>query len=266
MNLSHILIFIALVSYAASSVLFLGSVKGREFNSLYQKYAMVPFLIATNCLTLSLIGILFYGYYSQTSSLVLVAVISWLTLIGHYFFNMRLMGVFVAPFSIFILLFQLFTHQTNLHLSSQPPDYFALTHIVLSIIGEAFAVCACAVALLLLRHQNLLKRKKIVLIPKGSPPLEKLDKYLFLSIWFGFSFLTLGLITGAIYAGIFGYKESLLSSKVLWALIVWTWYLVILIARNIIGWSSKRISKMSLIGFFMILISVLGFISLGDSI
>lgn len=266
MSLSHIFIFIALVSYAASAALFFGSVNGKKSSQAFVKYAMRPFLVATLGMSLSLFDVFKSGLYNELSSLVLITIISWLTVIGYYIFRMKLMGVFVAPLSIVILMFQLFTDHTSPSLSTEPLNFLGMAHIVLAIIGEAFAVCAWVIALLYLRQQNILKKKKIGLIPKGSPSLDKLDRYQFFSLWFGFTFLTLGLITGAIYTAVHGIADSSIYSKVFWAIAVWVWYLVILIARNVIGLSSRKISIMSLVGFLMISLSILGFISLGDSI
>lgn len=266
MNLSHLLLFAGLVLYAVASVMFFGSFKGYQLaeggEDKLQRQAMWPFVAATICLSASLIGILRYGYVQQTTGIFVVAIISWLTVFGYFQLRMRLIGSLVAPFAIFVLLYQLFSYRIDTHVGA-PPSFFAITHIGLSLVGVAFGVLACIIAVIYLRHQYLLKSKKITMIPKFSPSLSTLDRSLFRFLWLGFSFLTLGLITGAIYAGIYGLKDQLLSPKVLWAFAVWGWYLVVLIARNVLGWPSRRIAVMTLAGSLGLLVFVLGLVSLG---
>lgn len=275
MNPSHLLLFAGLVLYAVAAVMFFGSFKGYHLagsssdsngneggEDRLQRHAMWPFVAATVCMSASLFGILRYGYVQQTTGILVVTLISWLTIIGYYQLKMRLIGSLVAPFAIFVLLYQLFSYRLDSHVGPAP-DFFAITHISLALIGVTFGILACVIAAIYLRHQSLLKSKKITMIPKYSPSLSTLDRYLFRFLWLGFSFLTLGLITGAIYAGLYGFKGQLLSPKTLWAFVVWGWYLAVLIARNVLGWPSRRIATMSLIGFFGLLVFVLGLVSFG---
>jgi ABC-type uncharacterized transport system permease subunit len=96
-------------------------------------------------------------------------------------------------------------------------------------------------------------------LPDNIPAIDKLGGLLGKSLWSGFVFLTLGLLSGALYTQLNGAMQQLhLEFKVIWAICVWIWYLATLLAKNIFNRPSKRIAQMSLAGFLLLAISYFG--------
>ena len=80
-----------------------------------------------------------------------------------------------------------------------------------------------------------------------------------MSLWCGFLFITLGLLSGALYAQLNPTTLGLnVPAKVIWAVLVWVWYLATLLARNVFNRPSKRIAQMSLGGFMLLLFTYFG--------
>ena len=197
------------------------------------------------------------------SGVFLVFSISWITVLGQLLFKMRTMGTFVAPVCTILLLFHLFLVPGH-GVSSPPPSNFANFHILMSILGEAFAICACAISMVFLIQRRALKRKQFAWLTGAITPLDKLDKALVISLWAGFLFITLGLISGAIYSQFYmPAPKSGLTGKIVWALLVWIWYLATLLARNIFNLSERRIAQMSMVGFLLLSVSFFGLIQWG---
>ena len=74
----------------------------------------------------------------------------------------------------------------------------------------------------------------------------------------GFPFLTLGMITGAIYA-----QQALgnywrWDPKEVWSLITWLAYAVLLHERIAVGWRGRKAAIMSIICFLILLFTFLG--------
>jgi hypothetical protein len=77
---------------------------------------------------------------------------------------------------------------------------------------------------------------------------------LVVTLWMGFAFISLGLVSGGILTRFFPAPggAAVLGWKIIWALMVWVWYLAILLARNIFAVSGKHIAQMSVAGFFLL--------------
>ena len=94
--------------------------------------------------------------------------------------------------------------------------------------------------------------------------LDKLESFLGVSLVLGFSFITISLVSGA-FVGQNPVSQMQGSDvanglvlKIVWAISVWIWYLLILVAKNILLKPAKRISQMSLIGFFLLTCTAFG--------
>src|SRR5690606_7638515 len=110
--------------------------------------------------------------------------IGWLAIGGHLQFSMRMIGAFVAPLATLILLIQFFVTPSG----TAVPEGSASTilrsaHIALAVVGMAFGIIACAVSILFLWQQNLLKKKLLDQLPRTIPAIDKLDRHLTITLW-----------------------------------------------------------------------------------
>ncbi len=74
----------------------------------------------------------------------------------------------------------------------------------------------------------------------------------------GFVFLTLGIMTGAVWAHYAWGSYWSWDPKETWSLITWLIYAVMLHARHVRGWRGKRMALMSIVGFACVLFTYLG--------
>ena len=259
----HIFLILAVFAYALASGLFLHAFPAAGKRRLPRQAGFALYLVAAVCVTIAGAGSWFMdSYYSQNSGLVLIAVISWITVIS-YLRGLQLMGLFTAPLATLILLFLALTYPGSEHLGS-PPGPVATVHIALAILGEACGVTAFAIALLYLFQQRALKKKELGFINAATPSLDRLDRSLIISLWCGFTCFSLALLTGAIYTQfIIPNPVPGLALKVVWALAVWAWYLATLLARNFFGQSGGMVSRMSVAGFLLLAVSFFGLLQIG---
>ena len=251
---------VALIGFALASVLYLFSVQQTAKVLWPARGAFLSFTAATLAITSAAALQLQDAQPLELSALLLSAAIGWLTVIGHLKFNMRLIGAFVAPLATLILMMQFFItpgHQTVPENSTSAllVDF----HVVMAILGQAFAIIACAVSVFYLWQQNLLKKKRLSQLAQNLPAIDRIDRLLRISLWTGFILITVGLLSGAIYTQLYAPPETMrLSAKVIWATAVWLWYLATLLAKNVFGRSSKRIAQMCLAGFILLAFSYFG--------
>ena len=262
MNFIHISLMIAVIAYASSSACYLHAFPDIKNRDIFRKVGWGLFQVATLLMSITLILVPEYGFYNKTSGLILITSMSWVNIFCNYFLNLRMMATFVAPLSTFILLFLFFSVQGEGHYQSEPPTMIAGIHIATAILGQTFSICACAISALYLFQQRALKRKNFSFLTNATPTMEKLDAFLASTLWIGFAFITLALITGAIYTLFFApHFLKTHEWKIIWSLAVWSWYLITLLGRNIFSLSTKKIAKMSLVGFVIMSISAFGLIS-----
>jgi ABC-type transport system involved in cytochrome c biogenesis permease subunit len=78
------------------------------------------------------------------------------------------------------------------------------------------------------------------------------------SVALGFPWLTLGILTGAIWAQNAWGRYWGWDPKETWALITWLWYLLVLHLRPLPGWRGRRLAGLVVVGFGMVLFTFVG--------
>lgn len=120
----------------------------------------------------------------------------------------------------------------------------------------AIPICVVfyAVVLLVYRMPEESKRRLLDRFPEQGI----LDELGYQLIVFGFLFLTVGIITGAVWANSAWGRYWGWDPKETWSLITWFVYAMLLHARLMRGWHGKRIAFLSIIGFASVLFTYFG--------
>ncbi len=132
-----------------------------------------------------------------------------------------------------------------------------LTYHVVSIMlsYSAFTLSFLLSAVYLISEQ--IKKRKILFFDK-IPDLETIEFYNYKAISIGFPLLTLGIITGAIWANIAWGRPWAFDPKETWSAITWMIYAAFLHSRFISGWTGRRSIIISILGFFAVLFTYIG--------
>lgn len=126
-----------------------------------------------------------------------------------------------------------------------------IAHVVTCFLGYAsFAVAFVVGIFYLLSDRPSIK--------PYLPPKSVLDNLMYKSILFGFFWLSLGIITGAIWADQAWGNYWSWDPKETWSLITWLVYGGAIHARITRGWQGRKIAWISLIGFGVVLFTYFG--------
>jgi cytochrome c-type biogenesis protein CcsB len=87
---------------------------------------------------------------------------------------------------------------------------------------------------------------------------ETLESVMARTVSFGFVFLTLGIITGAVWANSAWGSYWSWDPKEVWSLITWLIYAVFLHCRFMRGWRGRRAAWISIVGFAAVLFTYVG--------
>jgi cytochrome c-type biogenesis protein CcsB len=88
--------------------------------------------------------------------------------------------------------------------------------------------------------------------------IEALDAVVTKTISFGFVFLTLGIITGAVWANSAWGTYWSWDPKETWSLITWFIYAIFLHCRYMRGWRGRKAAWISILGFLSVLFTYVG--------
>lgn len=137
-------------------------------------------------------------------------------------------------------------------------SFWVYLHVALSFIGVAALSLAGLAGLLYLVQERQIKGKKFGFFYRRLPSLEHLDSLNHWCLTLGFPLLTVGLITGALYAqyhlgSFFNYDP-----KEILALLAWMIYAVLLHERLAVGWRGRRAALLALCGFGVLVVTLVG--------
>ena len=96
------------------------------------------------------------------------------------------------------------------------------------------------------------------LLLKRFPKTNTIDELTYQMIMLGFLFLSIGIITGAVWANSAWGRYWGWDPKETWSLITWFVYATLLHAKMMRGWHGKRIAYLSIAGFAAVLFTYFG--------
>lgn len=126
-------------------------------------------------------------------------------------------------------------------------------HVTLAFLGNAVFALAFATSLIYVFEDSRLKAKRPA--PRRLlPSLERLDDLNHRLLSWGFPLLTLGIVTGAIWAHFAWGRFWSWEARENWSLITWTLYALLLHGRSV-GWRGRRAATLTILGFGVLLVS-----------
>jgi cytochrome c-type biogenesis protein CcsB len=131
-------------------------------------------------------------------------------------------------------------------------------HTIFIFAGNAMFVVSFFISLGYLVLERKVKTKKASSISTRLPPLQTLDSINYRCISLGFPFLTVGIITGSIWAGFACGSYCSWDPKETFSLITWFVYAILIHNRLALGWRGKKTAYMMIAGFLSILFTFLG--------
>jgi cytochrome c-type biogenesis protein CcsB len=169
-------------------------------------------------------------------------------------FRVRNVGVFVGPLPfLFLGLASLLFHSEVRPLVPALQSNWLTAHVLTCFLGYAAFALSFGVSVLYLFVSRYGKGLQEVF-----PDVKTLDEINYKAIALGFPFLSVGIITGAIWANEAWGTYWSWDPKETWSLITWLVYAAFLHARFARGWAGKRTAVLSIVGFLATLFTYFG--------
>jgi len=177
-------------------------------------------------------------------------------------YKYRVIGAFVMPFALLGMAWAQLGMDTGIQpLVPALQSNWLLYHVITCFLGYAAFAVACGISIMYLikvGSEESGDKSAGSGVLSMFPPTRVLDDLNYRAIMIGFPLLTLGIITGAIWANYAWGTYWSWDPKETWSLIVWFVYAAFLHARITKGWVGKRTAWLSIIGFAATIFCYLG--------
>ncbi len=172
--------------------------------------------------------------------------------------NIPVVGAFLSPMNMLFLLGALtsITRPRPLPPSLQSP--WLKIHAVTSFAGEAAFAISFVLSVVYLLQEREIRSKRLGFFFRRLPPLNKLDEINYRVLTVGFPLMTVGIITGAVWANQAWGSYWSWDPKETWSLITWLVYAGILHSRLTAGWRGRKAAILCIVGFVCAMFTFLG--------
>jgi len=176
----------------------------------------------------------------------------------QYKFDLKILGVFASILLFAIMLLVWMVPEAPVEKNDIFKGIWFYAHIILVFAGDAALAMACGAGILYLLQEKGIKTKSPGFFFKRLPSLDLLDNVGYTCLTTGFAFLTIGLVTGFIYAKTIWGRFWSWDLKEVFSVGSWMVYAALLHLRLYSGWRGRKSAIMTIIGFFIILFTFLG--------
>jgi cytochrome c-type biogenesis protein CcsB len=179
-------------------------------------------------------------------------------LVFHLKFRIMVLGSFVAPFAAFLMIISSAMPWTAGPVRPIFKSIWLTVHVTTIFLGNGLFAITFVAAIMYLLQERQIKQKHLGSLYSRLPSLATLDSINHYALICGFPFLTLGMITGSIYAQVALGSYWQWDPKEVWSLVTWLFYAALLHERLTVGWRGRRAAVMSIVCFCILLFTFVG--------
>lgn|GEM_PF-82557 len=251
-GIAYVLYFLSAIGYAANLI-----ARGKDRSR--SVFFAAAFGFASHTAALILHGLVeghapFTTLFESASFLAWALVLIFLVVDRSY--GLSSLGA-LAMSMAFLIIFAASTLPPNGHDPLVAKNHSLKIHIAMSLLGYASLGMAFCTAVIYLLQERRLKSKKFALGWKLLS-LEDADVLANRLAAVGFALLTMGLITGFIFAAREWKGFWLVDPKVITSMAAWSVYVAYLYTRDVCGWRGRRTMLLLIAGFIAVLAGYIG--------
>lgn len=170
----------------------------------------------------------------------------------------RVMGAFTFPLAFLALAYASLSPNISDRIQPLVPalkSNWLIVHVITCFIGyAAFAIAFGVSIMFILRQRSESEHGLLARLPRP----KVLDELTYRLVLFGFLFLTIGILSGAVWANSAWGRYWGWDPKETWSLITWFVYATLIHARMMRNWNGKRVAWLSVVGFGAVMFTYFG--------
>ncbi len=260
---SSLILSITTFIYAFASVFYIGSWTFKK-----DILAKAGFFILVSGLILNTTGIIMrwvesykigYGHAPFSNMYESLVFFSWTVCILYIYVELKyrekIIGVCVTPLIFLAIAYASLHSSTISPLIPALKSNWLIAHVITCFLGYAgFAVAFGFSIMYLVKPESSENSTLFSRLPSSGV----MDELTYQMIVFGFLFLTIGIITGSVWANSAWGTYWSWDPKETWSAITWVVYAILLHLRVTWGWYGKKIAWVSILGFCAVLFTYFG--------
>lgn len=184
--------------------------------------------------------------------------VTWAYLSFRWRYTVKNFGTFVSLMVVILLLLAATVSREFSPLAPALQSLWLPVHAGVAVIAYGFLALAFIGGIMYLLQERELKSKRFGFFFSRLPSLDALDQLNSHCLTAGFVFLTLGIITGSVWARQAWGTYWQWDPKETWSLITWFLYAAQIHQRFTAGWRGKRAAVMAIVGFSSVIFTLWG--------
>lgn len=253
-----LLFYVAYIGYSLATVFFivLFVTKDKKWGKLANKLFLLAFIGQTISLLVRGINA---GRVPLTNQFEFASSFAWGIALVFLIFNnkykLETMGTFVSPILFLIISYAAMRDKSIRPLMPALDSGWLVVHVSLAVISYGAFAVAAGTSFMFLNKQKTLEKNEV---DTSKMSLDDLDLISYRAISLGFIFLSLVMITGAIWAESAWGRYWAWDPKETWSFITWIIYAIYLHLRRSRGWSCRRAAIFAIAGFISVVFTYVG--------
>lgn len=200
-----------------------------------------------------------------------LAVVSWALVLIYLLverqYSVIALGVFVNTVALVLsVLAGLLPHEMSVGVPPMLRSPWSAPHILSSLLAYASFFLAFGASLIYLLQERMLRAKRITALQRHLPSLDVADRLSYRLVAFGFPMLTLGIVTGSVWAESAWGRYWGWDPKETWALATWLVYAAYMHVRIVSSRRGKWPNRLLVAGFCFIVFTYIGVNFLGTGL
>lgn len=177
--------------------------------------------------------------------------------------RLRVLGAFITPVTLLLFLGAGFRRGVA-QVPEEVRSAMLPVHVLVNVLGLTAFALAFAAALAYLIQERQLRRKQLGGLFERLPALDVLDALGLRAVLVGFPLLTIGVITGTMWAVRLHPAAIELSAAQAFGLLAWLLFAAVLLLRVAAGWRGRKAAIGTTLGFLCTMAVLLGYVLRGD--
>lgn len=192
------------------------------------------------------------GMHFAMSVVSMFAGVAYLALRARY--RIDVVGAFVTPVALTFLIGSRWVAVNAGEPSARIKGAILPLHVTANLVGDALFMLACGAAIAYLVQEQRLKKKDLAGIFQRLPPLDALDKAEHRFLLLGFPLLTLGILTGTVWARKVEVGSPADTARAILGYGTWLLFAGVLFLRAVAGWRGRRAAYGTIAGFALAIV------------
>ncbi len=252
--------------YALASIFYIGS-----FSFKQKFFAKIGFIILCLGFFFNTYGIILrwiesyqmgYGHAPFANMYESLVFFSWTIAVLYIFIELKykesIIGVFASPLVFLSIAYASLSPDISSEISPLIPalkSNWLIAHVITCFLGYAGFAVAFGFSIIYFVKPKSSESKSFF---AKLPSWDLIDELTYQMVVFGFLFLTIGIITGSVWANSAWGKYWSWDPKETWSLITWFVYAIFMHLRMMKGWHGKKLAIVSIIGFMAVIFTYFG--------